>query len=500
MSCHRPWDRDLMESMVTKAWVNTAYKSHREQVLFDRERAMLPATQERAQAEIAARNLDRINAEAHVRLINLLQQVHRVQVEVGMSRRLLWDRDMMESMVYKSWVNTAYQSHREQQEIAAEIAALNLDCTNPEAYGRLTNLLQQVRQLQEEIEENGRMVHRMRYTGRVDIGQATVPATTRAPSRFMRGCPKEGCRGFIRGNMVCGICETRCCRRCLEVLPAGVEGAENDENDAHTSEHRCKPEDVQTARMLRQETRPCPQCASPIFKIDGCDQMWCTACSTAFSWRTGEIETGRVHNPHFYEWMRQGGRMAREPGDIPCGGIPNIQTMRMWMVRGFLPMVTNNNTVRTYASFQDAIKAKPELRQIYDTHRNIVHIEHVLMPRYRPDPIDNMQLRVAFLVGDIDEARMRAQLQKKEKAFRKRHAIHSVLEIMTVAAGDIYRNHLAQGCTEEALTAMTDELNQLCIFGNEAMTRVRRIWDCKAPIFDMQWQQCRGDSKHITKK
>jgi hypothetical protein len=402
MQCHRLWDREILGSMVTKAWVNTVYKSHREQVLFDRERAMLPATQERAQAEIAARKLDRTN-------------------------------------------------------------------------GQLVALVQQ---MQDDIRTNEQMARRMRYLGRVDVGRANenAPITARAPSRFMRGCPKDGCRGFIRSNMVCGICDTRCCQRCLEMLP-----------NTDTPNHCCKPEDVETANMLRQETRPCPKCASPIFKLDGCDQMWCTACNTAFSWRTGIIETGRVHNPHFYEWMRQGGREMREPGDIPCGGLPDIIIIRHWMSSAFGNEPVETNPGRAMMRIMEGNESTPLLRRVYSTHRNIVHAENVLLHRFRPEPINNTELRVAFLVGDISEVQMRAQLQKKEKAFRKQQAIHSVLEMMTVAAGDVYRNHLAKSCTEEAVNAMMDELEQLRTFGNESMKRVQHLWDCKAPTFGPLW-------------
>lgn len=50
-------------------------------------------------------------------------------------------------------------------------------------------------------------------------------------------------------------------------------------------------------------TRPCPTCFVPIYKISGCDQMFCTECHAKFSWRTGKVVKGLFHNPHFFEWI-----------------------------------------------------------------------------------------------------------------------------------------------------------------------------------------------------
>ena len=93
----------------------------------------------------------------------------------------------------------------------------------------------------------------------------------------------------------CGACEVFVCKRCH------APKAQRDD-----PEHICDAQDVQTAELLMKETKPCPSCAAPIFKIDGCDQMWCTACHTPFSWRTQRvIVTAVLHNPHYIHWRQR---------------------------------------------------------------------------------------------------------------------------------------------------------------------------------------------------
>ena len=126
--------------------------------------------------------------------------------------------------------------------------------------------------------------------------------------QFICGCPADGCRGFISQQWKCGICDIWVCHKCHAI-----------KNDV---KHKCNEDDVKSAKFLNKDTKPCPCCASMINKIDGCSQMFCTQCHTAFSWTTGEIEKGVMHNPHYFEWQRQtnGGVAPRVAGDNPCGG------------------------------------------------------------------------------------------------------------------------------------------------------------------------------------
>lgn len=122
-------------------------------------------------------------------------------------------------------------------------------------------------------------------------------------------CPSSACKGYIKDDdYKCGVCENIICKNChIELSQENIE------------KHICKKEDIQSIKLISKDTKPCPKCGIRIYKIDGCDQMYCVECKTAFSWKTGQIEKGRIHNPHYYEQLRRenNGEIPRETEDEP---------------------------------------------------------------------------------------------------------------------------------------------------------------------------------------
>jgi hypothetical protein len=117
------------------------------------------------------------------------------------------------------------------------------------------------------------------------------------------------------------------CPDCFEII------GHNKEID-----HVCKEDNLKSAELIKKETKGCPKCGVRIFKISGCDQMWCTECKVAFSWNTGKIVVdGVIHNPHFYQYMQNNntggvgvgvGVAPRNPGDVLCGGLLSIHNLK----------------------------------------------------------------------------------------------------------------------------------------------------------------------------
>lgn len=121
-------------------------------------------------------------------------------------------------------------------------------------------------------------------------------------------CPLPGCNGVI-SKKACSTCENVICTKCHCVI-----------EEENKDDHKCSEDILETIKLLKKDTKTCPSCFIPIHKIDGCDQMFCVNCKTAFSWRTRKIQTGVMHNPHYFEWLRQnkGVEIPRQIGDDPC--------------------------------------------------------------------------------------------------------------------------------------------------------------------------------------
>lgn len=249
MFCNKRWNIEFMYENFTASFMKKDYKDVRAELLFEREKALLPQTQK--EMEISKKIRD--NTE----------KIMGLQADNGFLKHTESDRFMklcikqMISMVeYKKNIDIIIQKIEKNMEKIEELralnAVLNLQIDNPN-----------------EIEEKKEPVY---------------------------PCSVSECRGFLSQEghkLVCGICKARHCISCRTKAD---------------DEHKCNKETLETIKLLDKETKPCPKCHIPIYKTSGCDQMWCVKCHTAFSWNTGQIESGHIHNPHYWQYMQTQGR------------------------------------------------------------------------------------------------------------------------------------------------------------------------------------------------
>jgi hypothetical protein len=357
---------------------------------------------------------------------------------------------------------------------------------------------------QRELQESVDLISTLRRTIRqVRFGEDVADADAPERRAFVRACPADGCKGFLSTAWKCGVCAANVCKDCHEVVSSAqgastsaqgastsAQGASTSAQGASTSTqapHVCNPETLATAKLLAKDTKTCPTCACRIFKIDGCDQMFCVQCKTAFSWTTGRVVTnGRIHNPHYYDWLRSSsatGDIPREAGDYGpprgCGEPDDRLTPRtLYDARRLMAQLRAANVVDTDS--------------FYDVHRLLIHVRDVELFKYREvRPVDveaNMAVRKRYMRGEIDEPRLKALLQQREKKRYKDHEYNQVLSMFCQVAGEgVVRFCRRATAANEDLVATLDDLRRLRDYVNESLRAIGKRFNCVSPCIDARW-------------
>ena len=293
--------------------------------------------------------------------------------------------------------------------------------------------------------------------------------------QFIRACPEEHCRGFLSSQWKCGLCGLWTCPECHVV-----------KGERQDMEHTCDTNDLETAKLLEKDTKSCPKCGTGIFKIDGCDQIWCTQCHTAFSWRTGRIET-HIHNPHYYEWQRRnnGGTAPREVGDFQCG--QEITHHTAAIITSKIRKIYNENQL------SDKIKVDLLCMNIGNIIRSTLHLHRVQLPVYQVNHVeDNQGLRVEYLRNRISEEEFKIKIQRASKQHNKKREIGEVVHLFIQSVTDImYRLHeelnekeicntnAARKALIEELETYVKEVYTLQDYTDECFSDIAKAYGCK---------------------
>jgi hypothetical protein len=355
-------------------------------------------------------------------LINSFEDPH------CMGCRKAWSREVLDSILLTTWINGDYKKHRENILLDREKSRLPAAQLMVGLRKRAKELQPVKAQILTEIKEMEKRIAELRDTyltverriqslmrGQVPEEQTAEKKEEKEHRVFIMPCPAADCRGFLSTAYKCGVCDVYVCPDCREVKGTNRDAA-----------HTCDENTKASVEKLKKETKPCPECGAGIFKIEGCDQMYCTACNTPFSWRTGmKVTNGVIHNPHYFEFLRKsnGGVMPRNPGDIPCiTNLPGAWTFEREFMRKY--DMTGNK----------------ECMALYQALNVITHIQHVEIPHNtnRAEDTDNTELNVRYLLQELDEKTWKQQLQQKEKKRIKKDDLRMRFEAFVGACVDIY--------------------------------------------------------------
>lgn len=430
MSCRHAWSLEFMDETFTKSFMNGEYKKHREDVLLDRERSLLPAAmiiiEHGKNEKIYLERLKKYKEEHKRKLQNL-------RTELNLPYYWLHQTPLPCSIEERKQNEKIYKEHlkKEKNKYNEVLQNMRIELNLP-----LSNQLPQV--------------------------QNTIRRV------FTRGCPAEGCRGFLSTQWKCGLCDIWVCPNCHE-----IKGAERD------APHECKPENVETAKLLVKDSRACPSCASMIHRVSGCDQMFCTMCHTAFEWSTGAICHGRIHNPHYFDMMRRRGTIPREIGDYG-GNCEDIE------------LIIRRNEVK----FFTVIGLESLIRNLLIIIQNHADIDQRVLPQYQPRQYDTLQLRIDFLLNKKTETQFKKGLLKVEKRREYNREISMILTMYQTSMRDMLQRLLVMTkeknvdkSVAEKVLMIWEEINNLRIYTNKMLDFVSKRFNIlRVPLIKENWE------------
>ena len=574
--CNREWSRNFMNTVFTQAFIINDYKKHREDVLFDQERALLPATQPLVENEIQKEKLSAKAIQVKNQIDQLRKEMHDINIEYWRinnnqpkqttERRTFVRacpdencRGFLSSQwkcgICEKWAcPNCHEIKGEDRDIehtcnpdnvaTAELLARDTKCCPNCGTG--------IFKIDGCFAEN---VAILLYNGDLKMSQDIVVGDILvAPD----GSPRSVVDTFSGEDELYEIQQSRveiidddidrppivdycnklsqddclCLRECIHeyercctwnentvILPMSytvnskhtllLHSAHNMEIGITVEEYiDCSPIIKDNWFGVQQISNTCKKfnsiCVIPkgngtyygwrleennqflLFDntiVRNCDQMWCTDCHTAFSWRTGRIET-HVHNPHYYEWMRRAnnGVIPRNPGDVPrC----NARVINNYTVREFTTGLNSKKSRGTHISddLNEMIQIISRLCQ------SITHLHHVEIPRYRYNYVENnQQLRIRYMRNMISEANFKVLIQQHEKKHQKNLEIRNVLQLVYDTVTDIifrfYDEFIKIGWERNKDMSILNEKDAIITYANECFAEISKTFKCKLIQFN----------------
>ena len=440
MNCKAHWDHGFLVDNLNKSFVDGEYSETRKAVLFQREQARFPETMEyveRMKKRIIYQEMNSKVTTLRIKYQGLLNIINNVQKEN--------ESDSLTEIFDKHFIKL--------QKYITKIKNLEFS----------RNILK------EELEKQGILKKRS--------------------ITFIHACPKEGCKGFLSTAWKCGLCENWTCPNCFE-----LKGLKKDDPN---NPHECKEENVKSAELIKKSTKNCPKCAVPIYKISGCDQMFCTKCRIAFSWKTGEIDNGVIHNPHYFQVQReleqalnQEQRQALENNANrnlcgPCGddNMPN-----WYLYQGIIRKLRDDKKIST-----------KQYNWAFNVFRQVNHLNHAIMEPMRRtcrSLQDQQDLRARYILSRITKKYFENELVENDAIFKRYISCLQIYDLIITIFRECV-NKISEERTSKAIMEAMTHVKKITDYANRELARLSYVYSKSIELFD--FNLCQFNNAKFTK-
>ena len=197
--------------------------------------------------------------------------------------------------------------------------------------------------------------------------------------------------------------------------------------------------------------------------------------------------------------MRQNGgaNAVQNPGAVRCGGIPTYRA-----VSNLLRIITNTFGLDYKMNGQLLVD---NIKKTQNIHRGAQHFQHTVL-----DPIrrtiqqnrDNEDLRIKFIMKEVNEKQLKTTLLKRDNAFEKKQSLLHIYELMgnvyvetTIAMHnmflEMYNNRHKNEIHNLLNTTYYDNFNRLVLnlenvrkYCNKELTKVSLVYNQVVEIVD----------------
>lgn len=389
----------------------------------------------------------------------------------------------------KTFCNTEYKKHRKEFLLEREISKLPESIEAAEKEKRIINIQDKNEEITIKIKELNNQLHHLKFERNMNLNNIykirNGSDNVLERRKFIMCCPNNNCRGYLSTQYKCDLCELFTCPHCLEIIG-------HSQNDPHT----CNPDNIATAELIKKDTKPCPQCGVRIHKTQGCNQMWCTQCKVAFDYVTLKIDTGNVHNPHYYEHLQNlnNGLTPRNPQDVLCGGLCNYTDITNILNHIWKTMMILSN--EEYKSFASKIK---------NIHRCISHITYYELVTTRTlvrELQDNNNLRIKYILGynnkkPYSKDDFKNEIYKNDIKRKKNNDLLHILELISVVGIETFANIVNYNDykikyknynIKEYIDKQISDLNNLRIYCNNELAKISEAYNCSILSITNKWE------------
>ena len=413
-------------------------------------------------------------------LLNSVNEPHCMECKTNWSAKFML-------ILSKGWLGETYRTHREK--LLCDIELSKMAETMPEAerykawkkQEAVTNELRS-RYLAMKLELD-KMLGSVNDSSRLAHSIKSGKNTKEEKKEFFMPCPALNCNGMLSTQYKCGICELFACHDCHEII--GLD---------KTTEHTCDPNNVASALAIKKETKQCPGCHNRIFRVEGCSQMWCTGCHTAFDWNTGrKVVSERLHNPHWLEYQRSlnGGVAPRAPGDVPCGGICTRSQLNTTIVSKILKIKRTTTIPAGEAPTTNVDKMADNLRWIHRIVENIT-FNDVREMRERIQTLSNFtDQRIKYIVGEMTKEQLSTYIFRSDKTRQKNTELLNVFELLSAVGIDMFNRLIANEHVDEVFVNevrdQVEQYNKLRIYCNGLFAVISNTYSMTVPQITDTW-------------